>query len=199
MQNSIFMEALEDALKNDDEEVCLISKDPLNQYNITLECKHSFNYIPLYNEIKKQKLENNKLSYTKLNIYEIQCPYCRNIQNKLIPYFPLYDINRIIGVNSPEIYTMLPNKCEHVFKKGKNKSLVCNKDCYLNFCKNHFIYNNTDSYKNNDIDINNIINLKMPELKAIAKKLRLKRYSKLKKEMLINLIKDNISINNISK
>ena len=38
------------------ENVCLISKEGLNDNFITLPCKHTFNYIPLYKEIILQKI-----------------------------------------------------------------------------------------------------------------------------------------------
>ena len=39
------------------EAVCMISHEPLTYNSITLSCKHSFNYLPLYNELC---LYNNK-------------------------------------------------------------------------------------------------------------------------------------------
>ena len=207
MLNSFFIEALEEALNSDYENCCLISKEPLDRNYIKLECNHSFNYMPLYNEVKKQKLSLNKLNNTKLHLNQIQCPYCRDIQHKLVPYFPLSNVDKIIGVNAPESYTMLQNKCKYIFKKGKKKFQSCNNDCYLNYCKTHFIYNSKDisnidinnintinninNIDNIDIDNVDIDNLKMTELKLIAKKLKLKNYSKLKKERLITFIKEN--------
>ena len=35
--------------------VCLISKEKLENNSITLPCSHSFNYLPLYKEICYQK------------------------------------------------------------------------------------------------------------------------------------------------
>ena len=52
MLNSLFMEALEEALNTEYDNCCLISKEPLDRNYIKLECNHSFNYMPLYNEIK---------------------------------------------------------------------------------------------------------------------------------------------------
>ena len=37
--------------KNEDK-YCLLSKKPLDKNSVTLECNHSFNYVPLYREIK---------------------------------------------------------------------------------------------------------------------------------------------------
>ena len=43
--------------------VCMISHEPLTYNAITLSCKHSFNYIPLYNELC---LYNNKSLFNDL-------------------------------------------------------------------------------------------------------------------------------------
>ena len=41
---------------NEDEDVCLISHETLTENNIKLYCGHCFNYEPLLNEIKYQKV-----------------------------------------------------------------------------------------------------------------------------------------------
>ena len=41
---------------DDYDNICLISNEPLEKEHIT-SCKHKFNYIPIFNEIKK-KLKN---------------------------------------------------------------------------------------------------------------------------------------------
>ena len=82
--NKISLSEFNDLLKleteEDNNEQCLISHDILIEDNITLECGHKFNYLPLLNEVKYQKLNNNPLEYKKLKINELKCPYCRNIQ-----------------------------------------------------------------------------------------------------------------------
>ena len=35
------------------EDVCLISNQPLTENYVTLDCNHKFNYMPLFNDIKK--------------------------------------------------------------------------------------------------------------------------------------------------
>ena len=52
--NKLLMQELsKDSIDNYDN-ICLISNEPLEEH-ITFTCKHKFNYIPIYNEIKKQK------------------------------------------------------------------------------------------------------------------------------------------------
>ena len=48
-------------------EVCLISKEELDQTKITLECGHTFNYLPIYHEFKEQKT-NKKISLFFINL-----------------------------------------------------------------------------------------------------------------------------------
>ena len=107
---------------------CLLTGEPLDLNHITLSCQHSFNYKPLYNEILSRKFKLNKYSRpaTHLKVNQIECPYCRNITNKLIPYCPLISgVSKIVGVNSPKKYTIQQHTCSHIFKSGKNKGTTC--------------------------------------------------------------------------
>ena len=84
---------LENDISNNN--LCLISYEKLTDNSITLDCKHSFNYYPLYQEIYNQKRNFNKyFDINKLKINEIKCPYCRNINNKLIPYIPYKNVKK---------------------------------------------------------------------------------------------------------
>jgi hypothetical protein len=80
----------EDTNKNEsDNNLCLISKLPLTEKFIQLTCGHKFNYIPLYNDIVNHKLKFNNMESTQshLKINQIRCPYCRTVQNDLLPYY----------------------------------------------------------------------------------------------------------------
>ena len=75
---------LDDDNDSDQENLCLITGEQLLKDSIKLECSHSFNYIPLFNEVKKQKgnfIPNSKPSNyyesDRLNKYQFKCPYCR--------------------------------------------------------------------------------------------------------------------------
>ena len=73
----------------DDKNRCLITNQLLTDKYIVLECNHKFNYIPLYNDLVNHKGKFNFMEGTnsKLNINEIRCPYCRNIQSGVLPYY----------------------------------------------------------------------------------------------------------------
>ena len=124
------------------ENICLISKEPLEKIHIKLSCNHVFNYESIFNEVVKQKLKKNYKETQKLSRYEIKCPYCRNVENKLLPHNPSFD--KIKLVNWPPDKSMespyLKEKCEYIFKSGKKKGNYCGKACNEKYCKSHFAY-----------------------------------------------------------
>lgn len=97
---------------DDEENLCQITGLPLTDKYITLECKHKFNYSALYKEIYKQKCIFNTynpniltkkqlLKIRELNIdYFLKCPYCRNIQFTILPYYEELGLEEIYGINS---------------------------------------------------------------------------------------------------
>ena len=72
-----------------DNNLCLISKLPLTDRFVKLVCGHKFNYIPLYNDIVNHKLKFNNMEANQghLRSNQIRCPYCRKVQNGLLPYY----------------------------------------------------------------------------------------------------------------
>jgi hypothetical protein len=124
---------------------CLLTDDELRPDAVTLKCGHSFNYIPLYKEVLFQKcstLPKNisskimalytktvnpnvqmmtynssiNLETSKLHYDEIKCPYCRNVNPKLLPYYPYPEVNQVKYVNSPSGLCMKGVACEY-YKK----------------------------------------------------------------------------------
>jgi len=94
--------------------ICMVSHQQLTYNAITLACKHSFNYMPLYNELC---LHNNK--------QYISCPYCRAKSDKLIPFIPLPNVNKVYGVNYPPKISLPVPKCSFIIKIGMYKGLAC--------------------------------------------------------------------------
>tara|TARA_R110001599_G_scaffold311586_1_gene519056 strand:- start:981 stop:1556 length:576 start_codon:yes stop_codon:yes gene_type:complete len=119
----------------DNDRLCLITNELLIEPIIILECNHSFNYDAILNEVINQKIKKNNLETQLLTRRQIKCPYCRKIQNKLLPL--LENNNEILGVNSPSKYCMLLYKCNYFFKGGKKKNLRCNKPCNKIKCTQH--------------------------------------------------------------
>jgi hypothetical protein len=108
-----------DDLQNDENQ-CKITGMPLTEHHVVLECGHKFNYVPLYDEIYKQKYHFKTYLITDLNSslqkkfkefntdYYIRCPYCRDIQKTLLPYVPELREKLVYGLNSDD--TSLPDK-----------------------------------------------------------------------------------------
>jgi hypothetical protein len=103
--NSTFYAELYKVLDNDSDaecdNKCLISDEILVDKFVKLPCGHSFNYIPLYNDIKNHKTKFNHMesSSSRLATHEIRCPYCRSIHPDLLPYYEDFDLAKIHGVN----------------------------------------------------------------------------------------------------
>jgi hypothetical protein len=88
--------------KNDENNnLCLITDEPLKDKFIKLECNHTFNYIPLYLDIKnhKQKFNFMEGNSSKLNNNEIRCPYCRKKHSGLLPFYEELALPKVHGVN----------------------------------------------------------------------------------------------------
>lgn len=144
MNNSNFTKFLEeicDDNNNNSDDVCLITGTPLEENYIKLFCGHKFNYKPLYQEIVCQKVNPNHLEITKLKTKQMKCPYCRKIQNHLLP--PRETFNTVHGVNSPLRFCMKPYICKDIFKSGKRKGQICGRPCRTKFCSYHKKYNET--------------------------------------------------------
>ena len=85
---------------NNDENICLITNQPLTSFFVKMDCGHKFNYIPIYNDLVNHKQKFNNLEGDgKLNYNEIRCPYCRNKQIGLLPYHEELQLKKIPGVN----------------------------------------------------------------------------------------------------
>jgi hypothetical protein len=81
--------------------VCLITNEPLTEHYFKMMCGHTFNYVPLYYDIlnHKKKFNSMELSSGHLKINEIRCPYCRNKQPGVLPYYEVFELEKVTGVN----------------------------------------------------------------------------------------------------
>jgi hypothetical protein len=84
---------------DEDTNVCLITNATLEPNHIQLLCNHRFNYVPLYNDLCKQK-KNGTEAYHKKNL--IKCPYCRSLQEYILPLndsvTPVYGVNTLNNI-----------------------------------------------------------------------------------------------------
>ena len=109
----------------------------LDPDKIKLLCGHSFNYLPLFNDVFKQKRIVNHREIVRIPYKCIKCPYCRSINNGLLPYKEDIIKEKIDGVNYPEKYSLKPNQCLYVFKSGMKKGTQCISKCSDKFCNQH--------------------------------------------------------------
>ena len=121
---------------------CLITGEELTENYVTLDCNHKFNYIPLYNEICRQKNKKlNTLEINRLNFYQVKCPYCRKITNNILPFIINENVELKSGVNYPSKYSLKINTCQKIFKVGKYKGQPCNCSSFIyngkNLCLKH--------------------------------------------------------------
>lgn len=93
INDNVIESSTEDKI-DDDTNKCLITRLPLVDGFVRMECGHSFNYLPLYNELVQQQ-KPSICGYAKIG--RIVCPYCRHSQQTFLPYNP--DFTLVIGVN----------------------------------------------------------------------------------------------------
>jgi hypothetical protein len=169
-QDELYKLLNEDSDNEDDTNLCQITGLPLTDTHVTLECKHHFNYVPLYNEIYNQififktyspstltKHELTKFIEFKPDYY-IRCPYCRNIQYEMLPYYDELGLDKIKGINSDEkdpneqgyyeiwaerhtfkMYgtTFVPGKCD-TCAKASYVATIPNTNTKLTYCQHHY-------------------------------------------------------------
>jgi len=99
---------------NNNKHICEISGQELKDRFVTLECNHTFNYDAIYTEICKQKFDFHTYTMDTLSKNDIQtirdkkidyfikCPYCRNIQFTLLPYYQELPFVKKYGVNTDD-------------------------------------------------------------------------------------------------
>ena len=80
---------------------CLITNEPLVDRHVKLTCGHTFNYLPVFNDILNHKTKFNNMESTAgtLKLNELRCPYCRNIQVGVLPYYEDLVAKLVNGVN----------------------------------------------------------------------------------------------------
>ena len=168
---------------NNEEDVCLLTNEPLTYNHITLECNHKFNYKPLLEQLRIIKQTKNYFNKNRLKIDEISCPYCRNIQNKILPYISIEEVNKIRGINYPTKYCMEYKICSE--KNCKNNAFECEHGV---LCNTHYKkYQEKEMIKLYEKEINIYKKKKCKELKEILKEQN-KKISGNKIELILRII-----------
>tara|TARA_B100001741_G_C16470865_1_gene559961 strand:- start:541 stop:1158 length:618 start_codon:yes stop_codon:yes gene_type:complete len=141
--NQLLAKAVSEENEIENDNICFITNEKLEDNYIKLPCNHTFNYVALYNEIINQKNNWTKiknishLESHKLRAYQIKCPYCRTIYDGILPYVNIDGVKRMKYVNSPNSKCIKLNTCNYVFKKGKRKGECCGKNCINEYCEWH--------------------------------------------------------------
>lgn len=123
---------------------CLITHLPLTERFVELNCGHKFNYEPLYKDIFNHKKKFNYLEQikTKLKHNQIRCPYCRNIQDELLPYYDDYPYPKEHGINFFDI-TKLNMLSDYINPNNQCQYNITNTDVsgntFIHQC-NHYGY-----------------------------------------------------------
>jgi hypothetical protein len=146
--NINFYESLYKSLDDDSDDedtLCQITGAPLDSKAITLECKHNFNYEALYKEICNQRFVFKTYEYIKLSNkeqkiladsdkdYFIKCPYCRNIQFTILPYYEELGLDKKYGINSLD--PSLPEKIVYTYRyKPKPHTVYAEKNMVSCYC-----------------------------------------------------------------
>jgi hypothetical protein len=125
---------------DDEDNLCQITGMPLTDNHVILECNHKFNYDVLYKEIYNQKFKfktydivtlskKDKQKFTDSGLdYYIKCPYCRNIQFTILPYYKELGLKEIYGINSLD-------------KTLPNSMVICGSSCnILPFSHDNYTY-----------------------------------------------------------
>jgi len=130
------------------QDLCLITNQPLTENYVTLDCNHKFNYMPLFNDIRNHKKKFNTLESHKLSASEIRCPYCRNKQKKLLPYYESMGLSmKVTGVNAmpePPPGYQIGTCCYH--SPENNQAQLCSSNVILldlnnkTYCNSHYSY-----------------------------------------------------------
>jgi hypothetical protein len=106
---------------------CLITNEKLKEGYVTMLCNHSFNYIPLFNDLLHHK-KTLYLETQMLKTNEIRCPYCRNKQSILLPYYECMGVPKISGINYFKRAGTFVGNCEY----NELRNIIKSKEWYSN-------------------------------------------------------------------
>jgi hypothetical protein len=204
LNKSFIKNEIEDNLND----ICLITNEILKENFITLKCGHKFNYIPLWNQIYQYKFINSifKDINSKKIKSTIECPYCRNQENNLLPFYPNLNLKLAYGITSDneKLKLILHNNklvyesTIHCFNgmccfvnNVDNENLVClNKNVLLHeetnntYCYKHINYIKSQFNKEKKLKIKQDLKDEKLKIKQQQKENQLKIKQDLKAEKL---------------
>jgi len=162
---------------NENTDICLISNQPLKDNCVELKCGHKFNYEPLYKDIfnYKKKFNNMETIKTKLKQTQLRCPYCRNVQDELLPYYEYLGYPKEHGVNFYDI-----NKSIHGYSDFIDPNIQCQYQIVTfdssgnshTYQCNHYGYVHISLKNKYNIDTKYCYNHKLAVIKSIKQDLK---------------------------
>jgi hypothetical protein len=208
--------------KNNDENnnICLITNEQLNDNSIELICGHKFNYKPLWFELYNQKY-NSSLYKEKSSIgykEQIKCPYCRSLDPKLLPFYQDQNLKLAYGITSNDqkhklsflnnefCYQYCIGSCDFINELGVKcdySNVLFNEDLNKTYCCRHFNLIKNKFIKDKKLKEKEDLKLKKIQEKEQVKllKIQIKEKDKeIKKLLKLNSNKNNnsnILLNNI--
>jgi len=159
--------SLDDSDDEDETNKCQITGLLLKDKSVSLECNHHFNYDALYKEICKQKYDFRTYNVQMLSHkdhrkfvtsgfdYYIKCPYCRNIQFTILPYYEELGLEQKYGINCSDKTLESSQNNYYYYSRGylldtytfkaygatfkKSKETCCYKSIHGYLCEGTFV------------------------------------------------------------
>jgi hypothetical protein len=186
----------------EENDCCMITNMPLQENYVKLKCGHQFNYGAIFKDLVNYKKKFNNLEQIKYKLKqnEIRCPYCRKIQNELLPYYENLSYPKEYGVNCLDVnnnykpeYLHEHNQCKHentIFDNSGNVLYIqkCFKyGYYHNILKDKYNITNKYCYDHKQVLVKEIkykeqMKIKEQKLKIKEEKLKIKEEIKKMKE-----------------
>lgn len=159
------------------QKLCLITNSPLTDNHFKMDCGHKFNYIPLYKDLLNHKNKFNIMesSSTKLKKNEIRCPYCRNKQNKLLPFLDIKGVQQIYGVNQLYPENPIKNRCCYYKDHTNETNMGCSTIVSELFGKSYCYYHKKQMISQYKEEEKKKVLLQKEEANKLKEKLKLEK------------------------
>jgi hypothetical protein len=101
----------------DNNDICLITYQPLQSDFVKLQCGHRFNYDAIFSDAFNQKKKFKSLEVHRLKDLQLRCPYCRNVQDELLPHYAgkpsIYGVNTNCNILMHDSFFNMKNPKEY--------------------------------------------------------------------------------------
>jgi len=166
----------------EDNNCCMITNMPLQEYFVKLNCGHQFNYGAIFKDLinYKKKFNNLEQNKYKLKKNEIRCPYCRKIQNELLPYYENLSYPKEYGVNCLEADNQYNSEYIHEHNQCKHENNILDNSGNILYIQKCFKYGFLHSVLKDKYKINNKYCYEHKQM--LVKEIKYKEKMKIKEE-----------------